>query len=329
MSTARLIRETWELTGDDARETLRRSGRRRLLRDAFQRLRWSDGFSHARSLAFLISLAAIQGTIALVGLASEFGDHGIGDVMIKSIKAAAPGPVADLLTTTVSQATQAGAEHRSLGLVFGLAGWLITATTAMGQLERGLNRLYGVEKDRAAVQKYGLGLLLALSVGALLSLSVGLIAFGRTVSHSIGSPAWARVWDAGTWPVGLLLALVAMALLFRWCPRRRQPAWSWLAFGSTVALLLWVLATVALGEFFAHSASFGQTYGPLAGVVALLLWALLSSNAVLYGGAVAAELEAVRADAGPPQDQRKVAASEPDAAPPSPAAPVASAARTA
>ena len=76
MSTARLIPETWELSGDDAWRTLRRTGRRRLLADAFQRLRWADGFSHSRSLAFLVALAAIQGIIALVGVASAFG--GIG-----------------------------------------------------------------------------------------------------------------------------------------------------------------------------------------------------------------------------------------------------------
>ena len=54
VSTATLVPETWELTGDDARQTLRHTGRRRLLADAFQRLRVADGFSHARSLAFMI-----------------------------------------------------------------------------------------------------------------------------------------------------------------------------------------------------------------------------------------------------------------------------------
>jgi hypothetical protein len=39
MSTATKVPETWELTGDDARETLMRTGRQRLLRDAFVRLR--------------------------------------------------------------------------------------------------------------------------------------------------------------------------------------------------------------------------------------------------------------------------------------------------
>ena len=69
MSTAHLVPETRDLSGDDAFETLRRTGRRHLLADAFRRLRVSDGFSHARSLAYLSVLIVVQGTIALVGLA--------------------------------------------------------------------------------------------------------------------------------------------------------------------------------------------------------------------------------------------------------------------
>ena len=103
-----------------------------------------------------------------------------------------------------------------------------------------------------------------------------------------------------------------MTLLFRWCPRPHQPALSWLAFGASVSVVLWAVSTVALGAFFTASKSFGQTYGPLAGIVALLLWALFSSVALLFGGAVAAQLEAVRAGESEPQDEEKVAHSEPE-----------------
>ena len=77
MSTANLVPETRDLTGDDAYQTLRRNGRRHLLVDAFKRLRVADGFSHARSLAFLSVLVVVQGTIALVGLASVARQHGV------------------------------------------------------------------------------------------------------------------------------------------------------------------------------------------------------------------------------------------------------------
>jgi YihY family inner membrane protein len=316
MSTARLIPETWELSGDDAWRTLRRSGRRRLLRDAFQRMRWSDGFSHSRSLAFLVALAAIQGIIALVGLATAFGKSAVSDVIVHAVNGAAPGPVAGLLTQAVTQAQGTGGAHHYLALILGTAGWLVTTTTAMGQLERGSNRLYGVEQDRPFLHKYGLALLLAASSGVLLAAAFGLIAFGRTLSATTSNQAAARALNLGSWPVALILLGASIALLFRWCPRRHQPAWSWLAFGSGVSLVLWSVITLGLGAFFHHSGDFGETYGALAGMIALLLWALLSSMALFFGASVAAQLEAVRAQAASPQDENKAEASEPDAAAP-------------
>ncbi len=87
----------------------------------------------------------------------------------------------------------------------------------------------------------------------------------------------------------------AVALLFRWCPNRRQPAWSWLAFGSAVPSCCGSSITLVMGFVFEATTSFGDTYGPLAGIVVLQFWALLASIAVFFGGAVAAQLEAVRA----------------------------------
>ena len=313
MSTARLIPETWELSGDDAWRTLRRTGRRRLLADAFQRMRWSDGFSHSRSLAFLVALAAIQGIIALVGVASAFGGSAVSDVIVNAVEGAAPGPVAALLTQAATHAKGSGGAHHYLALILGTVGWLLTATTAMGQLERGLNRLYGVEQDRPFLHKYGLALLLAASTGVLLAGAFGLLAFGRDLSATAGNEAAARALNLGSWPAALLLLAASIALLFRWCPRRHQPTWSWLAFGSGVSLVLWFAITLGLGTFFHNSRDFGETYGALAGMVALLIWALLSSMALFFGASVAAQLEGVRAQASSPQDEKKVESSEPDA----------------
>src|SRR5438094_257944 len=73
---------------------------------------------------------------------------------------------------------------------------------------------------------------------------------GRSIAASLGSPTSVRIWGAIRWPVGLVLAMAAMALLFRWSPRRRQPAWSWLAFGSFVSVGLWAISTVGLSLSF-------------------------------------------------------------------------------
>jgi YihY family inner membrane protein len=315
VSTAALVPETWELTGEDARKTLARTGRRRLLVDAFKRLRVADGFSHARSLAFMTSLVMVQGLIAIVGFASLLGQEGLSPVIVRTIRGAAPGPAGRVLTDAVAQAQHNGSGHRFTALAFGLIGALIAATTAMGQLERALNRLYGIEQDRPTLQKYGFAFLLALSVGVLDACAFAALAFGRTIGASLNNDSVSHVWNVARWPLGLALTAAAMTMLLRWCPRRHQPSPSWLAFGAGVSVLLWTLVTLALAAFFSWSSSFGATYGPLAGMVALLMWALLSAVAVLYGAAVAAQLEAVRAGAATPQDAEKVEESEPDATP--------------
>jgi YihY family inner membrane protein len=313
VSTAQLVPETWELSGDDARRTLAETGRRRLLADAFQRLRVADGFSHARSLAFMTSLVLVEGLIALVGFASLFGQEGVSAIIVRTIRGAAPGPAGRLLTQAVVQAEANGSSHRFAALTFGLVGALIAATTATGQLERALNRIYGIEQDRPSVKKYAFAFVLAVSAGTLGACAFATLAFGRTLGDSVRDDRVSTAWNATRWPLGLLFTAAAVTMLLRWCPRRHQPAPSWLAFGSVVSVVLWTVVTLGLAAFFSWSSSFGQTYGPLAGMVALLLWALLSAIAILYGAAVAAQLEAVRAGAAAPQDATKVLASEPAA----------------
>ena len=297
MSTATRVPETWELTGDDARETLMRTGRTRLVVDAYKRFRYADGFSHARSLAYAVNLVLVQGLIALVGFAAAFGNLEVSRTIVDTIQTAMPGLAGELLTDAVKQAREVGSNDRYLALTLGLIGTVITGATALGQIERALNRLYGVERDRPTLEKYGRALLLAVTAGFLFVVAFVLLAFGRDIGSDGGSLH--SFWVIVRWPVGLALAGLALAGLLQHSPRRHQPHISWLAFGAGIGVVLWAGVTLTFGVMFNASSSFGDTYGPLAGIVALQLWAFFSAVAILYGAAVAAQLEAVRA--GVPQ----------------------------
>jgi YihY family inner membrane protein len=311
MSSATLVPETRGLTGDDAWAVLKRTGWGRIAKDAFKRLRVADGFSHVRSLAYLISLVAIEGLIAIVGLASVLHKGEVSNMIDAAVRRTIPGPAGHVLTTAVTQAHRVAAGHHYTALLFGVIGALVVATTAMGQLERGLNRIYGVEQDRPTLKKYGLAFFFALSVGTLGAAAFVCLAFGRNLFISIHNDALTSAWSVARWPLGVVLAAIAVTVLFRWSPRRCQPRLSWLAFGSGISVFLWGLSTIGLGLFYGSSSSFGATYGPLAGVVALLVWSLLSSFSLFYGAAVAAQLEALRTGEPAPQDAEKVAESDP------------------
>jgi YihY family inner membrane protein len=302
MSTARNVPETVGLTGDDARQTLQAVGKGRLLRDAFLRLRYADGFSHSRSLAFLGALVLVQGIIAVVGLASVLGTGEVTRGIVRAIHDVAPGASGRLLTSAVDQARENGTSGDVIAVVAGLVGTFISGTTAMGQLERGLNRIYGIEKDRPTFQKYARAFGLALSAGVLLVVAFLAVGFGPAVGRAFDDSLASDFWGWVRWPVALLTTAGAVGLLFRWCPHRRQPGWSWLAFGSSISVVLSFLITVGMGAVVRASSSFGDTYGPLAGIVALLLWGLLTSIALFFGGSVTAQLEAVRAGQSAPSD---------------------------
>jgi YihY family inner membrane protein len=315
MSTAARVPETRELTGDQAWNTLVATDRRKLLKDAFMRLRSADGFSHSRSLAFTTALLLIQAIVALVGLAAAFGDHGLGRVIVRTIHEAVPGPAGRVLTDAVEQAHRAGATDRWLAIAFGFVGALVTGATMLGQFERGLNRMYGIEQDRPTVQKYGLALLLTVTSGLLATAAFVALALGRGIEKGIDSETTTEVWSVVRWPLAVVFATAAFTMLFRWSPRRRQPSPSWLAFGAIVSVALWFVSTVLLELVFRSATSFGEAYGPLAGMVALLFWSFFSAVSILYGGAVAAQLEAVRAGRPRPKDKKKVRQSEPDLPP--------------
>jgi YihY family inner membrane protein len=238
--------------------------------------------------------------LALTGLAADIDQERPSRVVASTIQAVSPGAgQEDALTGAVSGGVSSQ-EAGELALGFGLAFALLSMTTAMAQVERGLNRIYGIRRDRKAVYKYGRAAVMTALLAAPLGLGFLLLvaggAFGDAMRADYG---WSKrtdlLWDLGRWPLGVLLLVVAIAVTLDHSPRRRQPALSWLALGSGVAVVLSMAATGVLAVYVHLGDSFGDIYGPLAGMFALLLWALMSSIAFFYGAAVCAQLEACRA----------------------------------
>jgi YihY family inner membrane protein len=295
-----------ELEGDEAFETLRQTGRIQLVLDAVERFRAADGFSHSRALAFQATLTLLPALIALVGLAAALEVETFTRVVRGIIEQIAPGTVGELLTDALRQGTSAARQESGETALFGGAvAAALAGTTAMAQVERGANRIYGTEKDRPFLRKYGTAAALAATAGTLSVLALVVLVGGSVIRDEVG---WGgtldTVWAIARWPVGIAMAITALALLFEWAPRRRQPEASWLAFGAACSLLLWLVFMAVLVAYVEATGSFGATYGPIAGTIGVLLWTFLSSVALFLGLAVAAQLEAVRAGVPAPRVER-------------------------
>ena len=307
MSTATTVPATHgELEGDEALETLRAVGGRRLVTDSITRFRAADGFSHSRALAFQATLTLLPALIAVVGLAAALDQETFTRVVTATVDDLAPGAAGEILTDALRHGgSSARKENGETAVVAGFIAAMLAGATAMAQIERGANRLYGVERDRPFLRKYGVAAVLAFSagIGALLSLVV--LVGGEAIREEVGwDGGLDTVWAIARWPLGLALAVSSVALLFKLAPRRRQPDWSWLAFGAVVSAVLWLAFMGLLKLYIEATDNFGATYGPIAGTIGVLLWSFAAAVALFLGLAFAAQLEAVRAGVDAPRVER-------------------------
>jgi YihY family inner membrane protein len=293
MKTTTYVPPTNRMDSVGVRETLSGQSGWQLAKDSFLRYRYADGFSFARSMAFQMVLTLIPGVIFVVALAVRSGEGRLRTLLREAITSLAPGPAGETLLIAFEQGSDAG-RGNDLAILLGGAAALVAAVSAMAQLQRGGSRIYGVLTDRPTLGRYGLATALTLTGGVLLAGGFLAIALGSTVggafpSNVLESWVWAR------WPLGIVGLMLALTASFKLAPNRSQPPLRWLIPGSVIATVGTVAVSAGLSVFLNASVAFGETYGPLAGVLGVMLWALFASIAIFYGLAVSAQLEALHA----------------------------------
>ena len=181
-----------------------------------------------------------------------------------------------------------------IGLGLGLAaGALWSATAAAMQLFGALNLAYGEQEDRSLPRQIGSALVFAIGAMAFVALALGGV---LAVPAALG----ARAGQGGSldqllhflrWPVLLAAVSIALALAYRHGPSRSCPRWHWASWGGVVAAFTWLLGSAGVSWYVEHVGSFDWLYGSAGAVLGFMVWAWVSSVAILAGAALNAELE--------------------------------------
>ena len=101
-----------DTTVDDAHEVLRHYGRLHLVKSAFVRFRYGDGFSHSRALALQLVLSLIPLGIAFVGLSSTINAERPARVLREVLLRITPGSTDEIVRKTLDQGQHAGGQRR-------------------------------------------------------------------------------------------------------------------------------------------------------------------------------------------------------------------------
>ncbi len=291
------------------------------LKSAFAEFQKDQCTDLAAALTYYSVLSIFPALLALVSLLGVFGrGQKTVDAMLQFVSDLGQGKVADQLRGPIE--AMVGGRGAGIAFFLGLVTALVSASGYVGAFGRAMNRVYEVDEGRPIwkLRPLVVGITLGLVVLAALVL-VGLVVSGpvaQAVGQAVGLQDQAvTVWAWAKYPVILLIVMVMVAVLYHATPNVQQPRFRWLSPGAVVAILVWVLASVAFGFYVTTFGKYGQgsAYGSLGSIVVFLLWLWITNLALLLGAELDAELERTReleagipAECGiqlPPRDTRQ------------------------
>jgi membrane protein len=249
----------------------------------------------AAALTYYSVLSIFPALLALVSLLGIFGDaQKTTAALLDIVQGIAPGETVKTLRPVVEDLSSSSAA--GFTLILGLLTALWSASGYVGAFGRAMNRVYETDEGRPFLKLRGtmlgvtvVNLLIVVVLAAMLVLS-GPVA--ESVGNTIGlGGAFLAAWNIAKWPVMLVLVIVAIAILYYATPNVKQPKFRWMSMGSAIALVVFLIASLAFGFYVANFGSYNKTYGAIGGVIVALLWLWILNMSLLFGAEFDAETE--------------------------------------
>lgn len=245
----------------------------------------------AGGTAFFLLLGLVPGLAALISIYGLIANPSDIEAQFATISGAVPAEVRSILE---AQMTRIAGQRQAAGIaaVVSIVLALWGAGAAMKAVMNALNIIYDEEERRSYVKLTLTALALTAGLVVLGAISVGLIvALPPILAHlGLGNAAQTAV-SILRWPFLLVVALLALAAVYRYAPCRATPKWQWVSPGAVVATVLWVLASFLFGLYAQHFGSYNKTYGSLGAIVVMMMWLYLSAFSLLLGAEINAESE--------------------------------------
>jgi membrane protein len=248
--------------------------------------------SIAAGVTYYSILALFPAVAAAVAIYGLFTDPMTITRHFEQVKEFLPYGAADIIGGQLRSVSAKG--NGTLGLTFaiGLVASLWSANAGMKALLDALNIAYDEEEKRSFIRLNAVAL--AFTLGGILFVVVALAAFlgvPLVLAYLPLGPAATWAILIGRWVVMAALVALALALLYRYGPDRREPKWRWITVGSAVASVGWLVASAALSYYATRFANYDATYGSLGGIIGLMVWIWVSAIVILVGAEINAEVE--------------------------------------
>jgi membrane protein len=251
---------------------------------------WAAALTYYGLLALFPALIALVSIVGLVADPQETS-RTITDIVTQIGPSSGAETFSGPIQSITSNQSAAG-----ILLVLGLVIALWSASGYVGAFMRASNIIYETPEGRPIWKLRPLQMLITLVMVLLVALlALSLVLTGPIVDAVAGplgiSDTATTIWDIAKWPVMLAIVIMIIAVLYYSTPNVKLRGFKWVAPGTAIAVVVWLLASAAFAFYVANFGSYDKTYGTLGGVVVMLMWLWITNLALLFGHELNAERE--------------------------------------
>jgi membrane protein len=185
-----------------------------------------------------------------------------------------------------------------------ILGLIWSGSAVFGSINRIVNRAWNVHGKPPFIRNKPRQLAMALAVGILFFLSVGITGFVHwATTIEIGSRTASEILGGDLVPLLLrapaaLITFIIFLSIYKFLPNTKT-YWKYVWTGAAVATVLFEISKTLFLYYLSAFAVFDQLYGSVASVIVLMIWTYLCSMVLVFGAEVAAEYSRVRGEGRP------------------------------
>jgi membrane protein len=249
---------------------------------------WAAALTYYGVLSIFPALIVLVSVLGLIGSSAT-------QPLIDNLGSVAPGPAKDIFTSAIEN-LQGSSGASGVFFIIGLAAAIWSASGYVSAFMRASNAIYDIEEGRPVWKTLPVRVGLTVLLMVLTAISAVAVTLSGGLAKEVGGlvglgDTAIQVWNIAKWPVLILFVSFMFAVLYWAAPNVKQPGFKWISPGSVLAVIGWIIASVAFAFYVANFGSYNKTYGALAGPIIFLVWLWISNIMILLGAEFNAELD--------------------------------------
>jgi membrane protein len=235
-------------------------------------------------VTFFALLAIFPAIAAMVSTYGLFVDLNKINADLSSLATILPGGAIDIVGEQIKRIVAQGNKTLGLAAIGGILFSIWSANAGMKSLFDALDIVLKEKETRGFIKLNAVSL--AFTAAALV---IGMLAIVAMVAvpaflHSV---SWSHqlewLLDIGRWPVLWAVLAPGIAVLYRFGPGSNDIPWRWITWGSALAAVGWLIASMAFSWYAANYGSYNKTYGSLGAGIGLMTWIWICVMVILMG----------------------------------------------